>query len=736
MASKIFKELKRRNVYKVGTVYAITAWLIIQVLSIATNSFNAPGWVMKTLIIVLVAGFPIALILAWAFELTPDGFRRTSDISNEKESSRKKTLYLNSWIIALLILALVILGIERIFFAESPIFNDKDEKQKASIAVLPFADFSPKGDQGYFAYGISEELLNSLAKVKDLRVAGRTSSFQFQDQNRDIKMIGDSLGVGHVLEGSVRKAGNHIRITAQLVRTDNGFHVWSQSYDRPYSAQEIFEIQDDISAEVLEQLKIHLLPSDIKNKETKRTKNTVAYDLYLKGTVLEATFNPTDIEKAIEYYNRAIEIDPEFALAYARKASALLWLNYFGNLPFKEMMEESRKAADWALLLDHNLGEAYAAIGLIKWRQNKLKQSLAAFDLAKSLNPGDPEIRAAKAMPLLLTERWDEAYQELSYAYKLDPLSLLVNLNFGWHYYYRGEYEKAKKHFKKALKVNPNVLEAYDGLATVSLVQGHLGEAFVSAYSGVNAIEIKSPLILYTLTDLARELRLKEIAGKNLEILDKEYPNNVFSFHGKVDQLLLEEKYQEIITYTDNYYDKTEGIDLEEYTEIKAKAQLALGNYSEALEVIKAKYPVALKTDTVHFGHRNFAIIQYAALALQKTGNEDKASKLAKNVCDHFSAINEDSLKSLDKSSELYVAACAGLLGNKEAVKQFLENRIKNRNINQHNYVYGLFNELFLNLSEKEIEPYRKKEELILREQREEVISYLKENNAWKREWK
>ena len=216
------------------------------------------------------------------------------------------------------------MGTERFLFAESTLLReDTNKTEQASIAVLPFADFSPKNDQEYFADGFSEEILNGLAKVEGLEVAGRTSSFQFKNKNRNLKAIADSLGVDNILEGSVRKAGDQLRITAQLIRADNGFQVWTETYDRSFSAENIFQIQDDISQQVLGQLKIRLLNSEKENGEQKRTTNTEAYQLFLKATSIEASYNPADIKRAIELYNRAIKLDPQFALAYARKAKAL-----------------------------------------------------------------------------------------------------------------------------------------------------------------------------------------------------------------------------------------------------------------------------------------------------------------------------------------------------------------------------------------------------------------------------
>lgn len=735
MASNLFKELKRRNVYKVATVYAITAWLITQVMSITTDAFGAPDWVMKTLIIVLIIGFPVALILAWAYELSPEGLRRTTESSPEKRREKKKFSY-NTWIIGLLLLALVLLGVERVFFAESTFAAEKHSSEnKASIAVLPFADFSPKGDQEYFADGISEEILNVLAKIKGLDVAGRTSSFQFKNKNRDLKAIADSLGVDHILEGSVRKAGDQLRITAQLIRADNGFHVWTETYDRSYSAENIFKIQDDISQQVLEQLKVRLLNSEDKEQNQKRTTNTEAYRLFLKATSIESSYNPADIKKAIKLYDEAIKLDPKFALAYARKAKALTWLTYFGNLPYKEMSEKTRNASDWALLLDHEIADTYAAIGLLKWQEDKFEQSVAAFDVAKSIAPGDAEIRAERAMPLLEMEKMDEALQELEYAYRLDPYSPLVIVNFGWHYFYRDEFEKAKKLFQRSIEVRPDLLAGYDGLIYLNLTSSELDRALIISYDSMRKIKSENPVNYLTFIDIAAELEMENLVKRSLYQLQSKFPNNISFFRAKYDWLIQQKSYQDAIDFTNEFVKRTGGIAKEEHIESVVKAFLALGKYQKALEIIEENYPEALEPEELEKGTVNFTIAQYAALALLNTGEKEKAKSILETTCNFVSNHLEKKKSMKDESYKLDLVACSSLLGNKKPAKEFLRNRLKNGEIENHHHIFGLFNELFMNFSPQELQPYKQAEEKILREQRQNVITYLKKEGEWQEEW-
>ncbi|WP_051205570.1 tetratricopeptide repeat protein [Salinimicrobium xinjiangense] len=720
-----FKELKRRNVYKVGTVYAITAWLIAQVFSIATDAFAAPAWVMKMLIIILIAGFPIALIFAWAFEMTPDGLRRTTAASYGTVPA-KKGLKLNIWIIGLLAVALLLLGAERVFFAESTFSNTGNDKVKASIAVLPFADFSPEKDQEYFADGISEQILNSLAKVEGVQVAGRSSSFQFKNENRDLKKIGDSLGVNHLLEGSVRKAGNNLRITAQLIKADNGFHIWTETYDKTFSANDIFEIQDEIAFEVLQALKVHILVSEKENLPSRPTENVEAYQLYLKGRSVSQRFNPEDLEKAMEFYDRAIELDPEFALAYAKKARVLVLLNIFGNLSNNEMLQRSREAVNWALVLNKDLPEAYAALGLIHWASENYSLSTAAYKLASSLKPGDGEIYAEIAMPLLNENKTEEAFRNLSKAYRLDPLSPLVNLNFGWHYFYKENYAMSKEHFMKAIELEPELLAAYDGLSLIAMNQGLIGDAFITGYKSLHGINKKNAWIYEGLYQHALTLGLDSLKNKYYNILRTNFPNNIYSYYAKVEKLMEEGQYEQVIKYTSDYELKNGGIHSDRALETMTAALLQMKKSKEALEVIKQRYPIALNPDTTNYANRNLAVVNYAALAYLQLGKREKALQLLNTVCKY----SEERLKENDRTTTVYdwhLAACSGLLGNKEKTIAFLKNRLENRQLHQHHYVYGTFNDLFLRLSEEELKPYLRQEKEIFKRQREKVIAFLNE---------
>ncbi len=321
--NKLISELRRRNVFKVATAYAIVGWLIIQVTVAVTGPLGLPEWVPAFFIIFVAIGFPIALIVAWAFELTPEGLKKTKEIDETKSIAPSTGKKINRLIIGALSVLILFLLAERVFFAKST-FNDSETQVleasvlDKSIAVLPFDDFNAGGEQEYFADGLTEEILNALAKTPDLQVASRTSSFQFKDRNIDARSIADTLGVAHILEGSVRQSSEKIRITAQLIRASDGFHLWSETYDQ--SMEDIIQVQEDIAFKIASALETVMDPEELAQMTEAGTKSVEAYQVYLKG---KAAFINNRLPEANNYFEEAIRLDPQFAEAYYE--SALLY---------------------------------------------------------------------------------------------------------------------------------------------------------------------------------------------------------------------------------------------------------------------------------------------------------------------------------------------------------------------------------------------------------------------------
>ena len=318
--NKLISELRRRNVFKVATAYAIVGWLIIQVIVAITGPLGLPEWVPAFFIIFVAVGFPIALIVAWAFELTPEGLKKTKEIDTTSSITPSTGKKINRLIIGALTVLILFILVERVFFAKSTFGDDETEVLQAaitdkSIAVLPFDDFNAGGEQEYFADGLTEEILNALARTPDLQVASRTSSFQFKDRNIDARSIADTLGVAHILEGSVRQSPEKIRITAQLIRASDGFHLWSETYDQ--SKDDIIQVQEDIAFKIASALETIMDPEELAQMIEAGTKSVEAYQVYLKGKA--AGINNRLLE-ANNYFEEAIKLDPQFAEAYYESA--------------------------------------------------------------------------------------------------------------------------------------------------------------------------------------------------------------------------------------------------------------------------------------------------------------------------------------------------------------------------------------------------------------------------------
>ena len=431
----LFEELKRRNVFRVGIAYAISAWVLLQVVDLVLENIEAPALVMQIFMLALAIGFPIALIFAWAFEMTPDGVKLEKYVDRSKSITKETAQKMNRNIIIALVIAVALLLVDKftpdmetqpepvaepletvgVSAAETP-------SSEKSIAVLPFVDMSPESDQAYFADGISEEILNVLVKTHSLKVAGRTSSFQFRGRNEDLRTIGEQLGVEHILEGSIRKANNRVRITAQLVKANDGFHLWSETYDRDLT--DIFAIQDEIARAITDSLAIELnLTEDRQTLASVSTANMDAYDRYLEAKGLIA--RRLDFPRAISLLDEATELDPEFAAGWATNAQAHTLAIYYLTVDRSEYKNKAELMANKALEIDPELSTAYSVLGDIHRDRYEWKKARQSYLRALALNPNDIEANEQFAQMLWRVSYFDEALQYSSRATELDPLSWL-----------------------------------------------------------------------------------------------------------------------------------------------------------------------------------------------------------------------------------------------------------------------------------------------------------------------
>jgi len=420
-----FEELKRRNVFRVGIAYVVTAWLLLQVSDLVFPRLGLPDSAVTLVMALLGLGFIPALIFAWAFELTPEGIKKEKNVDRSQSITSQTGHKLDRIIIGVLVLALGYFAYDK--FVSKPVQTVQPSQAAAdandkSIAVLPFVNMSDDASNEYFSDGISEEILNALAKVKELKVAGRTSSFAFKGHNEDLRKIGETLGVANILEGSVRKSGNEVRITAQLIQVKDGFHLWSESYDR--KLENVFAIQDDIAKTILQKMKATLLKGEAAAITAKRT-DSKAYDLYLlaKQRMYERTH--LTIESAAGLLDKAIAIDPQYAPAYAQRgiAALLLSVGSYGDIPQDQADAQAKQYLDRALELDPDQAEAWAGLGLYyTGPPPQPDKGIPVLQKALSINPGLNDANNWLVLMYWSANRATEALAVLNAIIQRDPL--------------------------------------------------------------------------------------------------------------------------------------------------------------------------------------------------------------------------------------------------------------------------------------------------------------------------
>ena len=458
--SSFFQELKRRNVFRVGIAYGFVSWIIIQVIETVSDPLGLPDWTEAFFIVLVLAGLPLVLLFSWAFELTPDGLKKTAEVDADASVTATTGKKLNYAIIGILVIALGYSMWDRqglVEQAEQTATETADaESGTASIAVLPFVNMSADEDQEYFSDGISEELLNLLAKIPDLRVPARTSSFQFKGQSVDIAEVAKQLNVKHVLEGSVRRADVRVRVTAQLIEADTGYHLWSETYDRELT--DIFAIQDEISAAIVAALS-KTLGLNVDVPHVTAAANPEAYNAYLLGQHQIKKRTKLDIESAIANYQQAIDIDPDYAPAHAGLGLGWYLLTAsgatYGTLTLEESLAKALPHLERAIELDPDLPEALGAYGLTLDAQLKFEEAVTYYQQALALNPSLTDVRNWYSQALGSLGQTEEALRELEKAYEMDPLSILTLTNYANQLQIRRQYDKLEPVLERLGQIDP-----------------------------------------------------------------------------------------------------------------------------------------------------------------------------------------------------------------------------------------------------------------------------------------
>jgi len=471
-----FRELKRRNVYRAVAFYAAAGWLLVQIATQVFPVFDLPNWTMRLVVTAVIVGFPVATWFAWYYEWTPEGLKRESELAPGGSVTRNTGRTFDRWIVAVLALAVVVLVANQ--FVPHKYVSAAPEK---SIAVLPFADMSQGRNEEYFSDGMAEELLDLLAKVPELHVAGRTSAFAFKGKDDDLRVIGQKLNVASVLEGSVRRSGDKVRITTQLINVADGYHLWSETYDRQMT--DVFAVQDEIAAAVVAALKIRLLPQQHANAAQHRSANPQAYDQYLLGRQYFSRVSAEDVHLAVAAYEKAIALDPGFAAAFAGLASAeqLIGAAYSATHEEKERwLEKARVASHTALELDPQLEEGFAARGYLRLLADwDIPGAQADLLRAIALNPGDSFALKWYARSLASTGRLAEAIAQMKKAASLDPLNGIIWANLGLFYVANGQMAEARQAFDKSQEILPKSGDIFFSIGVTHLLEGNAAEALI-----------------------------------------------------------------------------------------------------------------------------------------------------------------------------------------------------------------------------------------------------------------
>jgi TolB-like protein len=469
-----FDELKRRNVFRVGAAYAVAAWVLLQMFDVIGEILELPLWGGKLILLALVIGFFLVLILAWFYELTPEGVKRDYEVDRSQSITPRTGQKLNRITIALLGIAVAVLLADRFIPGEQPDELVSSARQAAaaaaadkSIAVLPFVNMSADPDNEYFSDGIAEEILNVLARIPELKVAARTSAFAYKGTNANITEIGRDLRVSHVLEGSVRKSGDQVRVTAQLIRADNGYHLWSETYDR--QLVNIFAIQDEIATSIADALKVTLDIDGGTAGNLTGTTNTDAYDAYLKGINQWHLRTGESLYNSIRLFEEAIALDPQFARAHAGLALTYAVIMDYTEMPPDQARARARQAAEAALAIDPGLVEAATAL---IYTVDDLEVQLQYAEQAIALNPSFATAHQWYATTLQLLGELDAAREEYLQALDLDPRSRIINSNLAELHMLAADWEEAERVLERLLSWAPDYTYGMRQLFLVRLARG------------------------------------------------------------------------------------------------------------------------------------------------------------------------------------------------------------------------------------------------------------------------
>jgi TolB-like protein/Flp pilus assembly protein TadD len=481
---KFFTELKRRNVYKVAAAYAVVAWLLIQVATQVFPFFEIPNWTVRLVVLLIIIGFPIALVIAWAFELTPEGLKRT-EVADAAPARRSRS---RAWIYVVLIAGALSAGLFFLGrFTASTKQSVSAEVSSKSIAVLPFDNLSRDPDNAYFASGIQDEIITRLAKIADLKVISRTSTQLYQSKPGNLSEIAKQLGVANILEGSIQKVADQVRVNVQLIQVASDSHLWADTYDR--KLVDIFAVESEVAKAIAESLQAKLTGGEQQALAAKPTNNSEAYDAYLRGLALDArtSISPSDSEKVVGLYERSVQLDPAFALAWARLSRANSQVYFSGLDKTSARRDAAERAANTAQKLQPDSPETLLAQAYYQyWVLRDYELAKATFGRVRELLPGSSDVPGALALIARRQGRWDQSVAYWEQTLVLDPRNIQWLGNAAETYAMLRQFPAALKTYDRVLDIVPNDLDTVAAEAAIYQAEGNLEQAG-KLLAGVNA---------------------------------------------------------------------------------------------------------------------------------------------------------------------------------------------------------------------------------------------------------
>ena len=560
----LFEELKRRNVFRVAVGYIVSSWLLVQVADIVLENIAAPGWVMQTIMLVLALGFPVVVFFSWAYEVTPEGIKRESEIDRSQSTTHVTGRKLGRAITAVLVIALAFLAIDKFVLsagrekaaieaavqeATSQVLSEKVATEETlaepdkSIAVLPFINMSDDASNEFFSEGLSEELLNLLAKIPGLRVTSRSSAFSFKGKDFLIADVGRQLNVSNVLEGSVRKAGNQVRITAQLIKVDGDVHLWSETYDR--SLDNIFAIQDEIATAVVTQLKLKLFG----DMPTTRARDPKAYAFFLQARQLSNLLTPEGWQQSNVLYQQAISIDPDYAVAWAGLGRNYINLTGYNLLSPEEGYPKALEAANRALAIDPKNAMAYSVLGwTAMMNDGELAVAAKYLERAMELEPTNISIIGHTADLVMRLGRLDEAITLAEYVAARDPVNPVNHLNLSGYYILAERLDEAIASSRIANSLSPGIGGAQYRLGE-ALLRKREPEAALAAFEQEEDEEWRVKGTALALHDLEQFTEYEEAFSELRKRWGERWPveiAHVYAWVGETDEVFawLEKEYE------------------------------------------------------------------------------------------------------------------------------------------------------------------------------------------------